>query len=74
MKSFNKLSKTFIIAEAGVNHLGKIAYAEKLIKEASRAGVDIIKFQTYNVDRYIDPKLKKSYERLKKFSLLEIYM
>ena len=42
--------KTVIIAEAGVNHLGKINYAEELIKTASRAGADIIKFQTYKAD------------------------
>ena len=35
-----------IIAEAGVNHLGKLEYAEKLIKSAAKAGADIIKFQT----------------------------
>ena len=36
-----------VIAEAGVNHLGDINIAEKLIKEASKAGANIIKFQTY---------------------------
>ncbi len=39
--------KTVIIAEAGVNHLGRMDYAEELIKTAKRAGADIIKFQTY---------------------------
>ena len=46
------MKKVVILAEAGVNHLGKIAYAEKLIKEASRAGADIIKFQTYKAENY----------------------
>ena len=36
-----------VIAEAGVNHLGRMDYAERLIKEASQAGSQIIKFQTY---------------------------
>ena len=39
--------KCVVIAEAGVNHLGNMQYAEELIKTASRAGADIIKFQTY---------------------------
>ncbi len=39
--------KCVVIAEAGVNHLGDMNYAEELIKTASRAGADIIKFQTY---------------------------
>ena len=42
-----KKGKTVIIAEAGVNHNGKISFAKKLIDEAKRAGADIIKFQTY---------------------------
>ena len=48
--SFNE-KKVVILAEAGVNHLGKIEYAEKLIRAASRAGADIIKFQTYKAEK-----------------------
>ena len=44
-------NRTVIIAEAGVNHLGKINYAEELIKSAARAGADIIKFQTYKAEK-----------------------
>lgn len=47
--TFSK-DKTIIIAEAGVNHLGRMDYAENLIKTAARAGADIIKFQTYKAD------------------------
>ncbi len=43
--------KTIIIAEAGVNHLGRMDYAEQLIKTAKRAGADIIKFQTYKAEK-----------------------
>ena len=64
-----KKNNVFIVAEAGNNHEGDFSVAKKLIDKASESGADAIKFQTYNVDRYIDPKLKKSYERLKKFSL-----
>ena len=38
----------FIIAEAGVNHNGSIDLAKKLIDEACYAGVDAVKFQTFN--------------------------
>jgi sialic acid synthase SpsE len=44
-------SKTVIIAEAGVNHLGRMDYAEKLISGAASAGVDIVKFQTYKASK-----------------------
>jgi N,N'-diacetyllegionaminate synthase len=39
-----------IIAEAGVNHLGRFDIAEDLIQSAAKAGADIIKFQTYKAD------------------------
>lgn len=41
-----KISKTLIIAEAGVNHNGDFGTAIKMIDVAKEAGVDIIKFQT----------------------------
>ena len=44
-------NRTVVIAEAGVNHLGQMDYAEKLIAAAARAGADIIKFQTYKADK-----------------------
>jgi sialic acid synthase SpsE len=36
--------KTIIIAEAGVNHNGKVNLALKLIDKATEAGADYIKF------------------------------
>ncbi|MGH1427731.1 MAG: N-acetylneuraminate synthase family protein [Arenicella sp.] len=43
--------KTIVIAEAGVNHLGRMDYAEELVKTAARAGADVVKFQTYKADK-----------------------
>lgn len=40
------MKRTFIIAEAGVNHNGQIDLAYKLINEAVKAGADAVKFQT----------------------------
>lgn len=45
------MNKILIIAEAGVNHNGDINIAKKLIDVASDAGVDIVKFQTFNAEK-----------------------
>ena len=49
LKKFNydyimQTLKTIIIAEAGVNHNGKVNLALKLIDKATEAGADYIKF------------------------------
>ena len=45
-----KKSHTYIIAEAGVNHNGKIELARRLIEVAKEAGADAIKFQTFKAE------------------------
>ena len=45
--------KTLIIAEAGVNHNGKLALAKQLIKAAKKCGADIIKFQKFKADNLV---------------------
>ncbi len=47
------MSKTLIIAEAGVNHNGDIHLAKKLIDTALEAGCDVVKFQTFKVDSLV---------------------
>lgn len=42
--------KTFIIAEAGVNHNGDFEQAKQLIDAAVLAGVDAVKFQTWKTE------------------------
>jgi sialic acid synthase SpsE len=39
--------RTFIIAEAGINHDGDMGRARELIRAAAETGVDAIKFQTH---------------------------
>ena len=48
------------IAEAGVNHNGKISTAKKLIKVAADAGADFIKFQAFKTDSLIIKGTKKA--------------
>ncbi len=45
----------YIIAEAGVNHNGKIGLAYKLIDAAARAGADAVKFQTFKAKQVVIP-------------------
>lgn len=73
--------KTFIIAEAGVNHNGSIELAKKLIDKALWAGVDAVKFQTFTADKLASKSAQKAdyqnkktseksqYEMLKKLEL-----
>jgi N-acetylneuraminate synthase len=43
-------SRTFVIAEAGVNHNGDPALARALVDVALAAGADAVKFQTFRTD------------------------
>ena len=42
----NKDNHIIIIAEAGVNHNGDLALAQRMVAEARKAGADYVKFQT----------------------------
>ncbi len=50
----------FIIAEAGVNHNGKLLLARKLIDAAAKAGADAVKFQTFNPDTLVTKSAPKA--------------
>lgn len=56
--------RTFIIAEAGVNHNGSFELAKRMIDEAFLARVDAIKFQTFKADLTITKSAKKALYQL----------
>lgn len=43
----------YVIAEAGANHEGDIAAAERMVVEAAQAGAHCIKFQTYKAGKLV---------------------
>jgi sialic acid synthase SpsE len=47
--------KTFIVAEAGINHQGDPKEAKALIESAKECGCDAVKFQTYVAETRADP-------------------
>lgn len=54
------MSKTLIIAEAGVNHNGSIELAKELVEKAKEAGVDYIKFQTFKASKLVTKAAKQA--------------
>ena len=68
INKINQNSSTYIIAEIGDNHLGKLNLAEKMIKAASSSGASAVKFQTF-VPEEIIFKNSKDYDLIKNTSL-----
>ena len=60
--------KTFVIAEAGINHDGDLQRAKDLVEAANECGCNAIKFQTYQTDLRVS-KDSPIYDTLKKCEL-----
>ena len=54
------MKNVLIIAEAGVNHDGKLDLAIEMVKKAKEAGADIVKFQTAKAENVISRYAEKA--------------
>ncbi len=54
------MDKTFIIAEAGVNHNGSVEIAKKLIDAAVSSGANAVKFQTFKAENLVCKDMQKA--------------
>lgn len=52
--------KTFIIAEAGVNHNGSLKMAKELVKVAKESGADAVKFQTFKAENLVTKQAQQA--------------
>ncbi|MGI6078512.1 MAG: N-acetylneuraminate synthase family protein [Fastidiosipilaceae bacterium] len=63
-----KIDKPYLIAEAGVNHEGDIEKAYLMVEQASKAGADAIKFQTYKAYKLASKNSPAYWDRSKESS------
>lgn len=54
------MQKTYIIAEAGVNHNGSLDMAKELIDVAVHVGADAVKFQTFKAEQLVSVHAPKA--------------
>ncbi|MFC1866757.1 N-acetylneuraminate synthase family protein [Thermodesulfobacteriota bacterium] len=57
-RKIGKEARTYIIAEAGLNHNGSLSIAKQLVDKAKETGCDAIKFQTFRASDRISNKVK----------------
>ncbi|GMA61014.1 N-acetylneuraminate synthase [Alicyclobacillus fastidiosus] len=53
-------SRTFVVAEIGVNHNGSLALAKKLVDAAVAAGADAVKFQSFHAESLVSSTAPKA--------------
>lgn len=62
-------NRTFIVAEIGINHGGRLDEAKRLIDSAAKTGVDGVKFQTYITEKRAPAGNQLIFDILKKCEL-----
>ena len=81
----NSNKKTYVIAEAGVNHNGSIKIAKSLIYHAKKAGANAIKFQLFETNSMVtkysnlakyqkNSNVDSQYELIKKLEINENFL
>src|SRR5688572_18549273 len=63
--------KILIVAEIGNNHEGNFDVACRMVEAAADAGVDAVKFQTFQTQLFTSNADPARFERLKKFELTQ---
>lgn len=56
----DRMARTFVIAEAGVNHNGDESLALRLIDMAADSGADAVKFQSFKAEKLARPGAEKA--------------
>jgi N,N'-diacetyllegionaminate synthase len=56
---------TLIIAEAGVNHNGKLSVAKNLVDIAADSGADVVKFQSFRAGSLVTKQAKRAAYQIK---------
>ena len=62
IENLDSKDKVIIVAEIGNNHEGSFSLAKKLIDEAAQAGVDAVKFQTFQTKTFVAPTQKERFQ------------
>lgn len=58
------MRRTYIVAEAGVNHNGSLAIAKQMVDVAAQAGANAVKFQTFKAEQLVSKSAPKaSYQK-----------
>lgn len=65
------MNKTYIIAEAGVNHNGREDLAFQLVDAAAAAGADVVKFQTFKAKNLVTASAKQADYQIKNTQKVE---